>query len=325
MTADHTEASAAYGGKPGPLVPAPIPWIGILHSTALEFDLDQSFLDGLRLQGWEGDPTQSLGANKQVIIRKIHGGGRYHANSFDDLKRGVNDLKDNTSANLKLIVAAGGLVGGLAAVQVTNVPVLVVLGRFAQSLESTRIGGFFFDYPKGATKNQNMLNKINYLTTKYSIDPGKMCLLYNGNSNMAAAELGDWQSLNTSGKFLDASNGQENKKINFKTVFDAANTLLGTGARAIVLSADPFFAMKRSRIIRNAQKSGAGLVMCYPLWEYYDDAVNDSGDSSSTMSYGPRLRDVYTNLGTLAGQILTDSTTPISLTQALSSYNGLQE
>jgi len=302
-----------------------IPWIGILHSTALELDLEQAFLEGLRLQSWEGDPTQQLGSKKEVIIRKIHGGGRYRANSFNDLTRGITDLRNNTSTNLKLIVAAGGLVSGLASVSITDIPFLVALGRFNATLDKSWIGGFFFDYPKGATSNQNLANKISYLSTNYSIDPAKMCLLYNANSNMGSAELGDWQTLNPNGKYVDASGGNENRKINFKKALDDANAALGgSGARAIVVSADPFFTMKRARIIRLAQKSASGLVMCYPFREYFDDAVDpDSGDASSVMSYGPWLRDVYTKLGSQAGQILTNPGTPLSLSQAPSVYNGI--
>ena len=82
--------------------------------------------------------------------------------------------------------------------------------------------------------------------------------------------------------------------------------------------------MKRARILRLAQRARPGLVMCYPLTEYYEDAVDpEIDDRSSVMSYGPRLQDVYTNLGVMAGQILTNSATPLSITPAPSSYNGL--
>jgi hypothetical protein len=152
-----------------------------------------------------------------------------------------------------------------------------------------------------------------------------MCLLYNGNSNMGAAELADWQSLNSTGKYLDASQNLENKRINLRNSMDAANILLGnSGPRAIVVSGDPFFTMKRGRIIRLAQRAVSGLVMCYPFAEYFDDAVDpDVDDRSFVMSYGPRLRNVYTDLGNMAGLFLTDNNTTLSITQAPSNYMGL--
>jgi hypothetical protein len=329
-----TSALSAQPAQQGAALAASIPWIGFLHSTALELELEQGFFEGLRQQGWEGDPTVPLGGRRQVIIRKIHGNGRYRADAFDDLKRGADDLKTNTSANLKLLVGAGGLVSGLAAVQstTTTIPLLVVLGRPNASLAgNNKVGGFFFDKPTGAPTNQNMLNKISQLTLQYGVPTSKMCLLYNGNSNMGAAEFQDWQAANPAGSAVDASQNQgvsvENRRINFKKCFDDANTLLGnSGVRAIVVSADPFFTMKRARIIRLGQKAASsGLVMCYPLTEYFEDAVDpDVDDRSSVMSFGPKLRDVYMNLGALAGQVLTNNAMALSITQAQSSYLGLQ-
>jgi hypothetical protein len=204
---------------------------------------------------------------------------------------------------------------------------LVVLGRPSPSLAPPKVGGYFFDYPTGATQNQNLIKKIGYLNTTYSVPLDKMCLLYNGNSNMGAAELTDWKAANPSGVFSDASKNQtlQNKQISFPVAFkDADDKLGGSGVRAIVVSGDPFFTMKRARIIRLAKRAADGLVMCYPFAEYYDDAMNQTDDPSSVMSYGPRLQDVYTNLGDMAGQILTNSAATLSITQAPSSFLGLQ-
>src|SRR5262245_18230281 len=109
-------ASAAIGvvGASDAFAQDYLPWIGWLHSTSLEVDLEQSFLEGLRNKGWEGDPTQPIsGSRKRVIIRRVSGNGKYKSNNVDDLKRGAADLRDHTSPNLKMLIAAGGVVSGL--------------------------------------------------------------------------------------------------------------------------------------------------------------------------------------------------------------------
>jgi len=234
-----------------------IPWIGLLHSTALEPEIEVGFLDGLRQQNWEGDPIQLVAQRKQVVIRKINGNGRYLNNNFDDLKKGVTDLKTHTSQYLNLLVAAGGLVSGRAALQVQTmgIPVLVVLGRANQDLQQStdpKFGGYFFDYPIGASQNQNLMTKISKLNTQYGVPFDKMCLLYNGNSFMGSAELADWRMANPDGKGVDAAAGSDNRGINFTAAISAANAGIGSDRRAIVVSADPFFTMKRARIMRLA-------------------------------------------------------------------------
>jgi hypothetical protein len=327
-------ASAAIGvvGASDAFAQDATPWIGWLHSTALEPDLEQSFLEGLRNKGWEGDPTQPVsGARKRVIIRRVNGNGKYKSNNVDDLKRGASDLREHTSSNLKMLIAGGGIVSGLAAADVRDLPLLVILGRFNQTVaDHGRVGGFLFDRPYGANQNDALIAKYNYLTNPatYAIRPEKICLLYNGNSSMGSAEASEWlTNVNRVGKSLDAkqstSGAVENNRIVWRRVFDDANAALGSGRKAIILSSDPFFTSKRQRIIKLAQQYD-GLVMCYPLQEYYDDAVEpDTDDRNRAMSFGPRLKTVYSDLGGMAGQLLTTPDMSLTLRQAGSTYSGL--
>jgi hypothetical protein len=327
-------ASAAMGvlGATDAFAQDATPWIGWLHSTAIEPDLEQAFLEGLRNKGWEGDPTQPLPASrKRVIIRRVNGNGKYKYNSVDDLKRGAADLRNHTSPNLKMLITAGGIVSGLAVADIRDLPLLVLMGRFNQVVaDNGRVGGILFDRPYGSTQNDALIAKLNYLTNPntYAIRPEKICLIYNGNSSMGSAESSEWlTSVNRVGKSLDAkqstSGPLENNRIVWRRVFDDAVAALGPGRKAIILSSDPFFTSKRQRIIRLAQQYD-GLVMCYPLQEYYDDAVEpDTDDKSRAMSFGPKLKTVYSDLGAMAGQLLTTPDMPLSLQQAGSTYSGL--
>ncbi|MFL6797227.1 MAG: hypothetical protein ACJ8F3_07430 [Xanthobacteraceae bacterium] len=308
-------------------------WIGLLHSTTLDPDLEQAFFGGLRTKNWEADPTQPVtGPRQRVNLRRVNANGKYRMSSNDELNRAADDLKDHTP-NLQCLVAFGGLVSGHAVARLTGIPLFVVLGRYDQAVAARgQVGGYFFDKPQGVAQNSNMLEKFTRLTGTYGIQPQKICLLYNGNSQMGSAESVEWNGMNAQGQALDArtSGGGpfENKGIKLRDAIDDANKALDAidpkgASKAIILSADPFFTSKRQRIIRLAQKYNS-LVMCYPLREYMDDAVDpDTNDKSLVMYQGPTLKVVYSDIGKMVGDLLTTPGTALALTQARSDYDGL--
>jgi hypothetical protein len=111
--------------------------------------------------------------------------------------------------------------------------------------------------------------------------------------------------------------GGTNEKISLKKAFQYAS-----GAKAIVLSSDPHFTRRLSQIIRLARQ--ANVIMCYPLPQYYDEAIDAGMSNSQFMAYGPSLSDYYEKLGDLVGRRLTNSGLPYKLTEAISDYYGLQ-
>jgi hypothetical protein len=88
---------------------------------------------------------------------------------------------------------------------------------------------------------------------------------------------------------------------------------------AIIVSSDPFFTLRRNRIIRLGIKSGR--IMCYPLKEYFDDADGEA-PKGSFFSYGPSLAEVYKQIGTDAVNILSGvSAPPFTIMPATLTYS----
>ena len=152
-----------------------------------------------------------------------------------------------------------------------------------------------------------------------------MFLFYNGNSAMAQAQLNDWSEVTSGqGKQIDASEpsnfssavgttDKDNANIPLREAFQAALARTSDQTpRAIILSANSYFTMRRGRIIRiikhlttKKQNPVKNLVMCYPLDEYDQDAKEAGFDPEKDFAIvGPSLADVYFTLGKRAAQIL---------------------
>lgn len=88
---------------------------------------------------------------------------------------------------------------------------------------------------------------------------------------------------------------------------------------AIIVSSDPFFTLRRNRIIRPGIRFGR--IMCYPLKEYFDDADGEA-PKGSFCSCGPSLADVYKQIGTDALNILSGvSAQPFTIDPLPLAYN----
>jgi hypothetical protein len=155
-----------------------------------------------------------------------------------------------------------------------------------------------------------------------------ICLLYNGNSAMGAYELQEFKALLNvqsplSVDAVSTSASGENKRINLR---DAFVNIMGLTAQAVVVSSDPYFTLRMPKIIRLAgNKRFQGLIMCYPLLDYGDDATDAGMTTTNFMARGPRLSDAYQNLGDLVGKRLADTSgaMPYKFYQVTQSYMGL--
>jgi hypothetical protein len=147
-----------------------------------------------------------------------------------------------------------------------------------------------------------------------SADAKNLWLLYNGNSEMGDAEKAAWNSILTGSPYnvasphsidiaVDSQGGPiQNKDINIRSAFQKAKT---GGAKAIVVSGDPYFTYRLQRIVRIAgHKNFSNLIMSYPVMEYSDEAIDAGMGSSNYFVYGPRLSDAYFNLGALVANQL---------------------
>lgn len=294
------KSAASPAKKKSGKATAPI-WIGFLHPTGLEPAQEDSFLTALGAS-YACDPLEPVGTRPVAYIRWVHARGHYAKGNVANLKRAVTNLV-GTPGGLSLLITGSSIAAKAADAVVPNtLPVLAVIGRQGLPLNNS-FGGFYLS----DQTNQDLQQKITILATDYGVgtaanpDVSKMCLLYNGNSEMSTAELAAWNTVTGGqGKSVDASGGSDNPRMNLKQAFQAADALVGDGG-GIIVSSDPFFSNRRSRIIRLGAKSNQ--MMCYPLQEYFADA-QEASDPGTFFTYGPSLADVYAKIGTAAAQVL---------------------
>jgi hypothetical protein len=318
----RTTAAVSLFGAPAAHAAANDPWLGFVHTTSLDSDLQLAFYQGLNNKGYEADPTKLNGSNKRVNILSRQANGKYKKGRPDEIERAIKDITDTVSA--QAIVAVGGLISAQTAAAYLSrigspIPLVIAVGRQA-TWGYSKVEGIYFDDFSG-TANNSMQKKVADLTssTKYAVARDKICFLYNDNSVMGSLELRDLTSiLGTAPSSVDASNGGENKDIKLRNVFVR---LTNTGAQAVIVSADAYFSKHIPQIVRLAGKRT--LIMCYPLLDYGDEAQDADQTVDHFMARGPRLAQVYTRLGEIAGQRLQTPGGSFNLEQAAPDYIGL--
>jgi hypothetical protein len=86
------------------------------------------------------------------------------------------------------------------------------------------------------------------------------------------------------------------------SIATAVAAAVGKGAKALVVSADPFFTVNRDAVV--SAISGANLVGIYPFREYPDGT---GGTTAGFISHGPNLAASYRQLGVWTGRMLRDA------------------
>jgi hypothetical protein len=311
--------SAALAGKKsgGKAVPAGPKWIGFLHPLGLEPAQEDAFIDALETT-YAADPLQPPGTKEVIYVRWVHGRGRYQKANIANLRRAVTNMVGTPPNGLALLITGSSIAAKAAQANApSTLPVLAVIGRQGLTLKNS-IGGYYLS----DQANASLQDKINYLGTDYGVrtaggapDVSKMCLLYNGNSEMSDAELTAWNSItNNQGRSVNAAaGGVGNPQVRLGVAMQDAATQAGVGG-AILISSDPFFTSRRNAIIRLGRASGR--IMCYPLTEYFEDAQDQQSTLGSFFSYGPSLADVYRDIGTWAVNILSGADAPPFTIQA---------
>jgi hypothetical protein len=334
-------------------------WIGFVHSTALAPEWKQTFYAGLRSQGWEADPTRDVGSNTRLNILHYDIGGKYTGGAFNngDISNIGSAVKDvvgtlpaaTTSAGLKAIVTAGGIVAAKAAVTAlttigSSTPLVSVIGNLQTGIGTyANAEGIYLDDASGggSATNGNAL-RLNDLKTRYGLSSTaaqkQICLLYNGNSAMGATEKAYWTStLVAGGLSVDASNSSHNEKMDIENAFVQA---LKMQAQAILVSADPFFGHRIQEIVRVASKPKyQSLVMCYPLQDYasMERKTGRNLHQDNFMARGPALASDFDNLGnvtdtnavyyqlgvTVGKRIGSSPSSTFAFAPATSTYTGL--
>jgi hypothetical protein len=259
----------------------------------------------------------STGLTRMNVLSH-HVQGKYRRGSYAGIGRAVQDIVDALAqSNLKAIVAVGGAIVGKAAAlhlasRGSTIPLATVIGRQSTDVEAYRYSaGFYFD--DGTTVTRTLSDKVaeimQYPGMDQKLDPQNLWLLYNGNSEIGFDEKAAWdgvlhgnpynvQSPNSLNAALDSAGSPvENKDIKLRNSFQL---LRNRGAKAVVVSSDPYFTRHSQRIVRIAgSRAFSSMIMCYPILEYSDEATDAGMGAANYFASGPRLSDVYFKLGAL--------------------------
>jgi len=193
---------------------------------------------------------------------------------------------------VRLIVAAGGVASARAAKAATaKIPILFIAGFDPVELglvpRINRPGGNATGLSIYTTE---LLAKRLQLMREVVPHASMIALLVNPLSAVAGVETDHMETVARSKGFrllaLQASDQSEVERAFASTVRDRADALL--------ISADPFFTIRRDQIVALAARHGLPVV--YP-WKEYTEV-------GGLMSYGPSLTMAYHEIGLYAGRIL---------------------
>jgi hypothetical protein len=266
------------------------PILGIVSSAAFSGTaLAQEFCNALRAGGWEYDPTMPPGPKGRVVLDTRDALGAY-GGAHQELNNAVKSL----DATADIIVTVGGSISAKAAADwAKSKPFLAIVGttpNFNIDPNGTFRGGINLDTPGNNTARNG------YVIAKWTTIPAnRVCLLHNKNAQMAKDELSSWRS---QGWPEQGAASGENSAIKFADAFSKA----ALKADAVVVSADPYFTLKRDDLVQAANNSN--LKVCYPF-EFYTTA-NPSPATSRSMWFGPDLMDAYGKMGAKAVSVLAN-------------------
>jgi putative ABC transport system substrate-binding protein len=263
-----------------------VPIIGFLNSASRDPFAQQlaAFHQGLGEAGYAED--------RNVAIEYRWADGRY-----DRLPALAADL---VRRKIAMIVATGGTTSALAAAgETATIPILVVSGSDPDQLAMEArarpgprtVTGATVYHTQLAVKRLDLLRE---LVPK----PAKLAFLVNPNAVLTPIETRDVETAARDAglQVLVLRASAENE---FAPVISEA---VQAGADTLLVSADSFFTSQRAQIVALAAQYALRAV--YPWREYVE--------IGGLMSYGPRLSEVYRDVGRYAGRIL-NGVAPASL------------
>ena len=253
-----------------------LPVIGFLSSASVSGPIPNAFHRGLNEAGYFLD--------QNVIIRTHQAEGHY-----DKLPALAADL---VGRQVKLIVAAGGLVSARAAIAATpTIPILFIAG-----FDPVKLGIVSsFSRPGGnatgvSIYTSELLGKRLSLLLELVPRVERLALLINAGNVVSEFEVKDMEVVAAAAGLrliVVAASAKEGIEAAFASAADQ-------NADALLVSADPFFSTRRRRIV--ALAAHYRLPAAYPWREYVE--------AGGLMSYGPTLMEAYHQIGLYAGRIL---------------------
>jgi hypothetical protein len=242
-----------------------------------------------------------VGAGVQFALYEA--GGKYDdgggaGSSHQELYAAVKQF--DADVTVDVIVAVGGLVSAHAALEkCITTPFLVLVGQMPPDFDLSSNGNF-----RGGVNlqmpDQNAA-RHDFLVGYYKVRPDLISLLWNSNSKMGKREQKSWVIDN--GWPLDEM-VLANDPTTYATHF--AN-IVASGAKALVISADPYFTSTDGPLVQAANTTN--LFVCYPFSLY----ANTHPAHNRSMWYGPDLGLAYNTLGKMARNLLTNPKTSIGI------------
>jgi putative ABC transport system substrate-binding protein len=255
-----------------------LPVVGFLSSASPRAfaTLMNAFRDGLQSQG--------LAHGRDIWIEY-----RWAEGHYDELPKLATDLVDRKVA---LIAATGGVVSAQAALKATTaIPVVFVVGfdpvvlGLVSSLNKPggNATGVSIFTTELATKRLQLLKDMfpTIATVAILVNPESVATEIEVKNTTAAA-----QKMEIAVVTLEA-----NSEKDLETAFDTA---VARKAGALLVSADPFFTSRRTRLIALAARHA--LPTMYPFSVYVE--------AGGLMSYGTELPWAYFQAGLYAARIL---------------------
>jgi hypothetical protein len=283
-----------------------LPSLGIVGIvTSIDFagnDLGKAFCVALRKSGWEYDPAQPAGKNGRVILDFREALGAYGP-AHHELDDAINDL--NESANVKAIVAMGGLATAETVARLSKKPYLVLIGAAPTTFNLDPAGLLRGGVNLGNPKMNNGRNLA--LVNRFNVQPNKICLIYNDNNKgLSQDEKNAWTANGWPSE--PGTKGGSNKTSDFA----AAVTSAKAKADAVVISSDPFFTENRNQLVKAVNDpTGKTLFACYPF-QIYGTTVPAPAHGRSIW-LGPDLPGAYGTLGSKTGLLLHNAAASVGL------------
>lgn len=277
------------------------PAIGYVTSGAYA-TFKVKFLEGLSsTNNPDGNPWQGEGAGRNVDIKLGEATGDYDAkNTKQTLNKHIARLSNDP--DIRLIVAVGGLVSAFAAARHSTKPFIVMIGQLPATDDFDLDPDSNFNFYGGINLGTTSANTARHTAarTLANCKPEEVFLVFNNNARMARAERRNWKAHGWPA-IASAGEAEDNDVDNFKKCLQKAKNKFG--AKALVISADPFFAAKRDELVGAINDAGIALPVCYPSKHF--TGATPAPTPNSFKWLGPDLDEEYKNIGRKAGTLLT--------------------
>ena len=212
--------------------------------------------------------------------------------------------KLSNDPDVKLIVAVGGLVSAFAAAKHSTKPFLVIVGQIPAVDDFDLDPDVSFNFCGGINLDTPATNAARIADIRPTgAQTQDVFLAFNNNARMGKAEQRAFKAIG--GSSIAICGVGDNDVSDFDNGFKKAKK---KGAKALVVSADPFFAHNRSDLVKAANAASVSLPVCYPSVFYKQGTGTDNPVAGRDKYRGPDLQAVYTQLGDKAGKLLTKLT-----------------